>query len=174
MSVARILRQRHGLDVERELPAPVPRVFRAFSDPDELALWWGPPGFPMVWCTLDFRPGGVWHYVLRGERTGEEFWARAVYGEIVPPTRLSYLETPSDAAGAVRDDRPPASVRVGLATAPADPDATLVTIRIRQRSAIDRDRAIRLGIETGLSRALDALEGLLRREPPQPTTKETP
>lgn len=161
MSAAQVTRVRHGLDVVRELPAPVQRVFRALSDPDELALWWGPPGYPMVRCTLDFRPGGVWHYLLRGERTGEEFWARAVYGEIVPPTRVTYLETPSDAAGAVTEDRPPASVAIGLAPAPEDA-TTRITIRIRQRSAPDRDRALLLGIETGLTRALDALEGLLR------------
>lgn len=171
MSVARITRERHGLSVVRALPAPVPRVFRALSDPEELALWWGPPGYPMVRCTLDFRPGGVWHYLLRGERTGEEFWARAVYGEITPPTRLTYLETPSDAAGAVTDTRPSANVTIRLTAAVGDPDVTELAIHIRHRSALDRDRAIRLGIESGLRRALDTLEGLLRGDPPQ---KENP
>jgi uncharacterized protein YndB with AHSA1/START domain len=165
VSVAHITRERHGLSVARTLPAPVPRVFRALSDPEELALWWGPPGYPMVWCTLDFRQGGVWHYLLRGERTGEEFWARAVYGEITPPTRLTYLETPSDPAGAVTDSRPAANVTIDLAAAEDDPDATELVIRIRHQSALDRDRAIRLGIESGLRRALDTLEDLLRGDP---------
>jgi uncharacterized protein YndB with AHSA1/START domain len=160
---AAVTRLPAGLDVVRELPAPVPRVFRALSDPEDLARWWGPPGFPMVWCRLDFRPGGVWHYLLRGERSGEEIWARAVYGDITPPSALSYLETPSDADGAVRDDRPPASVRVELDPAPGD--ATRLTMRIRHRSAIDRDRALRLGIERGLNRALDTLEALLQHDP---------
>ena len=167
MSEARITRLQRGLDVVRALPAPVPRVFRALSDPDELALWWGPPDFPMVRCTLDFRPGGVWHYLLRGERTGEEFWARAVYGEITPPTRLSYLETSSDAGGAVTDARPAATVRVDLAAAPDDTEATELTIRIRHQSTLDRDRAIRFGVESGLSRALDTLEHHLRRSTDQ-------
>ena len=164
MSAARVTRLRHGLDVVRDLPAPVQRVFRALSDPDELALWWGPPGYPMVRCTLDFRPGGVWHYLLRGERTGEEFWARAVYGEITAPTHLSYLETASDAAGAVSDARPAANVRILLAAAEGDAEATELTIRIRHGSDMDLDKAIRLGIETNLGRALDALEGLLLRD----------
>jgi uncharacterized protein YndB with AHSA1/START domain len=171
VSAARITRLRQGLEVVRELPAPVPRVFRALSDPEELALWWGPPGFPMVWCSVDFRPGGVWHYLLRGERTGEEFWARSVYGEIAPPTRLTYLETSSDAAGTVTDARPPANVTIELAPATDDPDATRLEIRIRHQSVIDRDRAIRFGVETGLSRALDLLEDALRRHP---IRKETP
>ncbi len=161
MSAARVTRLRHGLDVVRELPAPVPRVFRALSEPAELLLWWGPPDYPMVWCSLDFRPGGVWHYRLRGRRTGEEIWARAVYGEIAPPTRLTYLETSSDPAGSVTHDRPHADVAVELA--PASDAATELTIRIRHRSAMDRDRAIRLGIETGLGRALDTLEDVLSR-----------
>jgi uncharacterized protein YndB with AHSA1/START domain len=163
MSRARVTRLRHGLDVVRKLPAPVPRVFRALSDPEELMLWWGPPDYPMVWCSLDFRPGGVWHYRLRGLDTGEDVWARAVYGEITPPTRLTYLETSSDAAGSVTHDRPHANVAVDLAA--ASDAATELTIRIRHRSAIDRDRAIRLGVETGLSRALDTLEDVLHRTP---------
>lgn len=168
MSV-RVTRLRHGLDVVRELPAPVPRVFRAFSDPDELMLWWGPPDFPMVECALEFRPGGVWHYRLRGTRTGEEFWARSVYGEIDAPNGLTYLETSSDASGAITDARPAAQVRVELAPAGPEAGATELTMRIRHRSALDRDRAIRYGIETGLGRALDTLEALLERDP---TTKE--
>jgi uncharacterized protein YndB with AHSA1/START domain len=169
MSAARVRRLRHGLDVVRELPAPVPRVFRALAEPDELMLWWGPPDCPMVWCSVDFRPGGVWHYRLRSRGTGEEVWARAVYGEIEPPTRLTYLETSSDASGSVTHDRPHADVAVDLA--PASDAITRLTLRIRHRSAIDRDRAIRLGIETGLSRALDTLEDVLRRTT---TRQETP
>lgn len=171
MSSTRVTRSRNGLDVVRALPAPVPRVFQALSDPDELALWWGPPGYPMVQCTLDFRPGGIWHYLLRGERTGEEFWARAVYGEIVPPVRMTYRETSSDSDGSITDARPPAAVTIDLAVPQHDPRATELRIRIRHLSPLDRDRAIELGIETGLSRCLDALETLLRK---QPTRKEYP
>jgi uncharacterized protein YndB with AHSA1/START domain len=166
---ARVTRLRQGLDVVRTLPAPVPRVFRALSDPEELLLWWGPPAYPMVWCSVDFRPGGVWHYLLRGAATGEQVWARAVYGEIEPPTRLTYLETSSDAAGGVTDERPHANVSVDLADAPDE--ATLLTIRIRHQSAIDTGRAIRLGIEAGLGRALDSLEDVLR---PTPIRQEHP
>jgi uncharacterized protein YndB with AHSA1/START domain len=166
VSAARVTRLRHGLDVVRELPAPVPRVFRALSDPEELALWWGPPDYPVVRCSVDFRPGGVWHYLLRGVRTGEEFWARAVYGEITPPTSLTYLETSSDAAGAITDARPAANVRIRLAPA-GDADATELVIHIRHRTALDRDRAIGFGVESGLGRALDTLEALLRRDPHQ-------
>ncbi|THG30055.1 SRPBCC family protein [Naasia lichenicola] len=160
MRAAQVTRVQNGLDVTRELPADVPRIFRALSDPDELSLWWGPPGYPMVSCTIDFRPGGVWHYLLRGELTKEEFWARAVYTEIVEPTRLRYWETPSDSAGGVAAGRPPADVAINLAPAP-DVATTTLTIRIRHRSALDRDRALKLGIESGLSRALDALDLLL-------------
>ncbi|MCU1473304.1 SRPBCC domain-containing protein [Amnibacterium sp.] len=163
MSAAQVTRLRHGLDVVRTLPAPVPRVFRALSEPEELALWWGPPDYPVAWCTVDFRPGGVWHYLLRGVRTGEEFWARAVYGEITPPTALTYLETSSDATGAVTEARPAANVRIELLPA-GEADATELVIRIRHQSTLDRDRAIGFGIESGLGRALDTLEALLRRD----------
>jgi uncharacterized protein YndB with AHSA1/START domain len=33
------------LELKRVLSAAPPAVFRLFSDPDELAKWWGPAGF---------------------------------------------------------------------------------------------------------------------------------
>jgi uncharacterized protein YndB with AHSA1/START domain len=147
-----------GLLVSRHFRAPRERVFAALSDVDQLRQWWGPPSHPVVDCTVDFRPGGVWHYRLLGIDDGLEVWARSVYREIVPPSRISYLERSSDADGRVTDERPAAFVTITL-----DPDesGTALAIDIRYQNELDRDRALRSGIEGGLSLALDALERLL-------------
>jgi uncharacterized protein YndB with AHSA1/START domain len=49
------------LEIKRVLPARPSVVFRAFSDPDELATWWGPRGSvprarsKAIDITFDFR-----------------------------------------------------------------------------------------------------------------------
>ncbi|MEO8540352.1 MAG: SRPBCC domain-containing protein [bacterium] len=85
------------LEFQRRFEAPRELVWAAFSDAAHLARWWGPAGCTADPCTVDFRPGGVWHYCLRfGE--GQEAWGRAVYQEIDPIERFVYVETRSDSA----------------------------------------------------------------------------
>ncbi|MFC0681209.1 SRPBCC domain-containing protein [Lysobacter korlensis] len=154
-----ISRTDQGLILTRRLPASTDTVFAALSNADDLMSWWGPPECPMVTCTLDFRPGGVWHYQLRCLRTGREIWARSVYREIDPPRRLRYFETASGPDGRITHDRPAADVTVGL-----EPDGsdTTLTVTIRYSSVLERDRALAMGIERGFSAALDLLVDLLR------------
>jgi len=41
-------------------------VFAAFSDAGILASWWGPRGFTNEFEVFDFRPGGIWRFVMVG------------------------------------------------------------------------------------------------------------
>jgi uncharacterized protein YndB with AHSA1/START domain len=43
----------------RIFDAPRELVFRAWTDPEHLAQWWGPHGFTNPVCEVDLRPGGV-------------------------------------------------------------------------------------------------------------------
>jgi uncharacterized protein YndB with AHSA1/START domain len=47
-----------GLTVDRHIPAPPERVWRALTDPAELATWFWPPRFETV-VELDAREGGA-------------------------------------------------------------------------------------------------------------------
>jgi len=86
------------LKVERVFAAPRDLVFKAWSEVDRLAQWWGPTGWTLPVCTVDFRPGGVWHYCMQGPG-GEQSWGKAVYSEIVPGHRIVYTDSFSDEAG---------------------------------------------------------------------------
>lgn len=48
------------LDLTRSVPAPRERVWRAWTDADELATWFWPPSFAAE-ASMDLRLGGVWH-----------------------------------------------------------------------------------------------------------------
>src|SRR5688500_12877675 len=62
--------------------------------------WFGPKGFTLVVATLDFRPGGVFHYCLRSD-AGQEMWGKFVYREIVPPERIVWVHSFADEKGTV-------------------------------------------------------------------------
>lgn len=71
------------LDASREL------VFSAFTDPKHLVQWWGPDGFTTTTHSFEFRPGGVWRFVMHGP-DGRDYQNRITYEEIVRPERIVY------------------------------------------------------------------------------------
>jgi uncharacterized protein YndB with AHSA1/START domain len=75
------------LRVARRLPARRELVFRALTEPAQLARWWGPEGFTVPECALDPRPGGAWRTVMRSPE-GRNHVVSGVYREILPPARL--------------------------------------------------------------------------------------
>lgn len=86
--------------ISRVFGAPRDLVFKAWTEPDRLARWWGPKGFTLLSCTLALRPGGLFHYGMRSP-TGAEMWGRWAFREVVPPERLVFVASFSDPAGGV-------------------------------------------------------------------------
>jgi uncharacterized protein YndB with AHSA1/START domain len=73
----------------REFDAPRALVFSVWTDPKHLAQWWGPFGFTTTTSSFDFRPGGVWLFVMHGP-DGRNYQNRITFEEIVPPQRIVY------------------------------------------------------------------------------------
>src|SRR5579864_4399985 len=73
----------------REFAAPRELVFSVWTDPKHLAQWWGPDGFSTTTSSFDFRPGGVWRFVMHGP-DGRDYQNRITFDEIVRPERLTY------------------------------------------------------------------------------------
>ena len=73
----------------REFDAPRDLVFAAFTDPKHLAQWWGPNGFTTTTHSFDFRPGGVWRFVMHGPDR-RDYQNRVTFDEVVPPERIVY------------------------------------------------------------------------------------
>lgn len=55
------------IDWEREFDAPVDAVFRAHKDPELIKQWMGPAQYETDVEVYDFRTGGRWRYVQRGD-----------------------------------------------------------------------------------------------------------
>ena len=73
----------------REFDAPRELVFAAWTDPKHLSQWWGPNGFTTTTSSFDFKPGGVWRFVMHGP-DGRDYQNRVTFMEIVPPERIVY------------------------------------------------------------------------------------
>ncbi len=87
-----------ALVITRDFAAPRDLVFKAFTEAERLAQWWGPKGFGMAVAKLELRPGGLFHYSMRPPN-GTEMWGRFVYREIVPPERLVFISSFADEQG---------------------------------------------------------------------------
>jgi uncharacterized protein YndB with AHSA1/START domain len=72
---------------EREIAAPVERVFAAISTPARLARWWGPRGFTNTFQVCDFTPGGRWSLVMHAPN-GQQYPSENVFAEIAAPQRV--------------------------------------------------------------------------------------
>jgi uncharacterized protein YndB with AHSA1/START domain len=80
--------------VTRIFDAPRERVWRAWTEPAELARWWGKRGWttPPDSVTMDVRPGGEFSLLSVSDEDGSEMRVDTTYREIVPPERLSFGE----------------------------------------------------------------------------------
>lgn len=81
--------------ISREFDAPRDLMWRAWTESDRLAQWFGPKGAKIFHSKNDLRPGGIYHYAMRSP-DGSEIWGKWVYREVVRPERLVFVSSFSD------------------------------------------------------------------------------
>ena len=80
----------HSLQVKRHLDASPKQVYRAWTDPEQLARWFAPsPDFGVVIHELDPRAGGGYHIEMRAP-DGASHVAVGEYRELEAPRRLAF------------------------------------------------------------------------------------
>jgi uncharacterized protein YndB with AHSA1/START domain len=131
----------------RLLDAPPDLVFRMFKDPHHISRWWGPRGFTTTTFSKDFRPGGVWRFVMHGP-DGTDYHNQVTYKEIVDAQRITYLHQGCGDHNHVRFD-------VTITFDPAGPNRTRLTFHMVFASREDRDS--KQGAVEGLKMTLDRL-----------------
>ena len=75
------------LQLKRVVPARRPVVFGAFSEPDELAKWWGPRGFSTPSLDLHARVGANYRIEMQPPH-GDAFYLSGTFLAVDPPARL--------------------------------------------------------------------------------------
>ncbi len=142
----------------RVFDAPRELVFKAWTDPKQMAQWFPPKDFTAPVCELDPRPGGVFRIVMKGPQgepfNGAEFPATGVFREVVPNERLAFT---IEGDG----DNPPPILMTGFFEAQGN--KTKLTIHQTAETVADYEALLKLGVREGLGQSLEKLDELLRR-----------
>lgn len=81
--------QRESLLLTRFYAVAPEKVWRAWTEPDALRIWFGQADAPGWKSELDVRVGGRYHLVLR-EPGGAYYTVRGVFHEVAPHRRLVF------------------------------------------------------------------------------------
>ena len=136
---------------ERVFDAPRSRVWRAMTQPELVAQWWG-RGNKIEIERHEFERGGHWRFVEFGPK-GESNGFEGRFREIVPMERVEQT---------FEWDGMPGHVIVETMTLEdlADGRTKLVTISLFHTTA-DRDGMLQSGMEGGVNESYAALDRLL-------------
>jgi uncharacterized protein YndB with AHSA1/START domain len=134
------------LVITRIFDAPRELVWKAWTEPERLKLWWGPKNFTAPVCKIDFRVGGKYLFCMRSPE-GQDFWSTGVYREIVEPERIVCTDNFADQKGNVV----PAS-HYGMSG--EWPRELLVTVTFEEHEDKTRLTLRHLGIPAGENRKL--------------------
>ena len=141
--------------LERTLDAPRELVFKAWTDPEMLARWWGPTYFTNPVCELDVRPGGA-ILIHMAAPDGAVYPMTGEFNEIVPPERLVMTSSAFASVGGIflLED-------VTTVTFEEYEGKTKLTVEAVVTKAAPEAAGPLSGMEEGWSQSLDNLARLL-------------
>ncbi|MBX3049712.1 MAG: SRPBCC domain-containing protein [Anaerolineales bacterium] len=150
------------LYLERTFAAPRELVWAAFTECEHLKHWWGPHGWDLTHCEMDFRPGGRWHYMMSGP--GEdgkpmESWGLAEYEAISAPDSFMYKDAFSDSDGNKTVNMPVADITNEFIEVEG---GTKVVSRTVYPAAEHLQTIIEMGVEQGITETWDRLVEYLK------------
>jgi uncharacterized protein YndB with AHSA1/START domain len=137
--------------VTRVFDAPRDLVFKACTDPNLLARWWGPRRYTTTVDKMEVKPGGMWRFVQK-DGAGHEFAFRGVYHEVIASERT--VQT-------FEFEGVPGHVLLDTATFEDFDGKTKLTQQSVFQSVEDRDGMVQSGMQEGSTESMDRLAELL-------------
>ena len=157
-------------EITRRFPRPLAAVWKAWSEADALARWWGPKGCSIGVKRLEFRPGGFFHYEM-AFAASPAMWGRFNYREIVAAERIVWLNSFSNErcgiARAPFSDTCPLEILNSVVFTEHGGETT-VALRAEPFGEVDAERRyfidLRPSLEEGYGGTFDQLGDHLRRD----------
>lgn len=146
----------------RSFDAPKAMVFEAFCKSELLKRWFGPRGFMLIVCEIDYRVGGAFRFVLRGP-DGKEMGMRGKFVEIAAPDRSVHMES---------FDEYPGESQVTMQLFEQG-EKTQFKATVEYPSKQVRDIVLQSGMEHGAAESYDRLADLLASEEAETAGKES-
>lgn len=148
--------------ISRTFNAPRDLMWQMYTTAEHLQHWWGPEGWTLPVCEVDFRPGGTWFYCMQGP-DGMRSCGKATYLEIDAPARIVYEDAFTDNDGHVFEDMPVGHITLEFAEKDGQ---TTVLNTVRYPTQADRDKVIEMGMEAGIDQTFNRLEAYLAQKLP--------
>jgi uncharacterized protein YndB with AHSA1/START domain len=138
--------------ISRVFDAPARLLFEAYSTPEHVKRWFGPKGWPITLCEMDFRVGGRFRFGMTGPdgQQGPPFGGE--YLEIVPNQKIVY-DNAFEAPGSPK--------MVVTLTYEEENGKTTMTIHTLFESIAMRNEYVGVGMLEGYGSALDQLADLV-------------
>jgi len=138
-------------------PFAAPRliVYKAWTDSEALAQWWGPRGFTNALCEVHARPGGSLRIVMVSPE-GLECPVKGVFRELLKPERILFVIR----AFEDEEGRPALEALNTLSFTDHGARSTL-TLRVDVLRAEPEVAFVLAGLEAGCRQSLDRLEAFL-------------
>jgi len=76
--------------ITRIFDAPARLLFDAYSKPEHIKQWFGPIGWPVTLCEMDFRVGGKFRFAMTGPSGRQNTPFGGTYREIIPNRKIVY------------------------------------------------------------------------------------
>ena len=132
----------------RVFDAPQQMMFKAWTDPEHLAQWWGPSGFTNIFHVFELKPGGLWDFTMQGPN-GKGFHNQCVFIEIANPERVVFKHL-----------LPVHEFIVTATFEPVEGNKTLTTFRMLFNTVEDCDHAKKYVVEAN-EQNFDRLESVI-------------
>ena len=139
------------LVLERVVDVPPDLVWRAWTEPEHLKVWFCPKPWYVSECAIDLRPGGKFSTVMCSP-DGDQHPSEGCYLEVVPQERLVWTDA---LQGGYRPAEKPFMTGV-LLLQPED-TGTRYTAMALHHSEAARQQHADMGFEQGWGTALDQL-----------------
>jgi uncharacterized protein YndB with AHSA1/START domain len=145
---------RRVITITRTFDAPRELVFKAWTEAERLAQWWGPDDFSISLAESDPRVGGSLKLVMRGP-DGIDFPMTASYREIVPPELLVVEST------ALGPDGQKLLEAKHTVTFTEREGATEITLHAEANALVPEAIAMLGGMHAGWNQSLQCLDDVL-------------
>ncbi len=128
------------VDVEGLFPASVAQLYQAWTEADQIKVWFGPSPNSLVSVDVDVRVGGHWRFVL-SEESGERALLHGEYLEVEPEARLSF----SWAHLVEREDGTREETPFSTVTVDFEAEGKATRVRLRHEGASTEDARVNIG-----------------------------
>ena len=149
------------LVLERTLNAPLDLVWKAYTDPEHMKQWWAPRPYRTPEVDIDWRPGGIFHFVMTGPDGFREDSAGCVL-EYVPNERVAWTSAlgpgfrPNDLSG--KDGCEAFAFTAVVTFADAGNGKTAYKAVALHKNSTDRDTHEKMGFQEGWGACAAQLE----------------